>query len=160
MAIKELIVGGGCFWCTEAVFERLKGVLDVESGYANGDVPNPNYRMICMRRWSRSPMMTQSSILIPCWMSSSPSTIPPRSTARVPMWAHSTAPASATKMTKSSKLPNAPSHALNPTTATPSSPHSSRFATTIRQRTTIRTTTAKTLCRATATPSSHPRSRS
>ena len=47
MATKRLIVGGGCFWCTEAVFERLKGVLDVESGYANGDVENPNYRMIC-----------------------------------------------------------------------------------------------------------------
>ena len=35
MAKKELIVAGGCFWCTEAVFEVLKGVSDVESGYAN-----------------------------------------------------------------------------------------------------------------------------
>lgn len=47
MAIKELIVGGGCFWCTEAVFETLKGVNDVESGYANGDTDNPTYRDIC-----------------------------------------------------------------------------------------------------------------
>ena len=47
MAIKELIVGGGCFWCTEAVFERLKGVIDVESGYANGNLPNPDYRSVC-----------------------------------------------------------------------------------------------------------------
>ena len=47
MAIKELIVGGGCFWCTEAVFELLKGVSDVESGYANGHTLNPNYRDIC-----------------------------------------------------------------------------------------------------------------
>ena len=47
MAQKELIVGGGCFWCTEAVFERLKGVIDVESGYANGTVPDPTYRMVC-----------------------------------------------------------------------------------------------------------------
>jgi len=47
MATKELIVGGGCFWCTEAVFERLKGVSDVESGYANGDMPNPDYRSVC-----------------------------------------------------------------------------------------------------------------
>ena len=47
MAIKELIVGGGCFWCTEAVFELLKGVSDVESGYANGHTPNPTYRDIC-----------------------------------------------------------------------------------------------------------------
>ena len=44
---KELIVGGGCFWCTEAVFEVLKGVSDVESGYANGHTPNPTYRDIC-----------------------------------------------------------------------------------------------------------------
>jgi methionine-S-sulfoxide reductase len=44
---RELIVGGGCFWCTEAVFELLKGVNDVESGYANGHTPNPTYRDIC-----------------------------------------------------------------------------------------------------------------
>ena len=44
---KELIVGGGCFWCTEAVFEVLKGVSDVESGYANGHTLNPTYRDIC-----------------------------------------------------------------------------------------------------------------
>jgi peptide-methionine (S)-S-oxide reductase len=47
MAIKELIVGGGCFWCTEAVFETLKGVSDVESGYANGQTLNPTYTQIC-----------------------------------------------------------------------------------------------------------------
>ena len=47
MAIKTLIVGGGCFWCTEAVFELLKGVHDVESGYANGSTENPTYRDIC-----------------------------------------------------------------------------------------------------------------
>jgi peptide-methionine (S)-S-oxide reductase len=44
---RELIVGGGCFWCTEAVFELLKGVSDVESGYANGHTPDPTYREIC-----------------------------------------------------------------------------------------------------------------
>ena len=47
MAKKELIIGGGCFWCTEAVFEVLKGVSDVESGYANGLTLNPTYRDIC-----------------------------------------------------------------------------------------------------------------
>jgi methionine-S-sulfoxide reductase len=47
MAKQELIVGGGCFWCTEAVFELLKGVSDVESGYANGQKPNPSYQDIC-----------------------------------------------------------------------------------------------------------------
>jgi len=47
MAQKELVVGGGCFWCTEAVFELLRGVSDVESGYANGHTDNPSYRDIC-----------------------------------------------------------------------------------------------------------------
>ncbi|RLA67848.1 MAG: peptide-methionine (S)-S-oxide reductase [Epsilonproteobacteria bacterium] len=47
MAKQELIVGGGCFWCTEAVFEVLKGVSDVESGYANGQTLNPTYKDIC-----------------------------------------------------------------------------------------------------------------
>ncbi len=47
MAKQELIVGGGCFWCTEAVFELLRGVSDVESGYANGHSDNPTYRDIC-----------------------------------------------------------------------------------------------------------------
>jgi methionine-S-sulfoxide reductase len=44
---KELVVGGGCFWCTEAVFEQLRGVSDVESGYANGHTPDPTYRDVC-----------------------------------------------------------------------------------------------------------------
>jgi len=47
MATKELIVGGGCFWCTEAVFELLRGVSDVESGYANGQTDHPTYQEIC-----------------------------------------------------------------------------------------------------------------
>lgn len=45
---KEIItVGGGCFWCTEAVFEQLKGVEKVESGYSGGTVTNPSYRAVC-----------------------------------------------------------------------------------------------------------------
>ncbi|MCL4384308.1 peptide-methionine (S)-S-oxide reductase MsrA [Patescibacteria group bacterium] len=38
--------GGGCFWCTEAVFERLKGVIKVEPGYAGGATPNPSYESV------------------------------------------------------------------------------------------------------------------
>lgn len=38
---------GGCFWCTEAVFEMIEGVSEVESGYCNGDVPNPTYKEVC-----------------------------------------------------------------------------------------------------------------
>jgi peptide-methionine (S)-S-oxide reductase len=45
---KETItLGGGCFWCTEAVFEQLKGVEKVESGYSGGTVPNPTYEQVC-----------------------------------------------------------------------------------------------------------------
>src|SRR5215469_15368193 len=40
-------LGGGCFWCLEAVFEQLQGVLKVESGYSGGDVPSPSYRQVC-----------------------------------------------------------------------------------------------------------------
>jgi peptide-methionine (S)-S-oxide reductase len=40
-------LGGGCFWCTEAVFDDLKGVVQVESGYSGGSVANPTYRHVC-----------------------------------------------------------------------------------------------------------------
>ena len=39
--------GAGCFWCTEAVFQRLKGVVKIESGYSGGTVPNPSYEAVC-----------------------------------------------------------------------------------------------------------------
>jgi peptide-methionine (S)-S-oxide reductase len=41
------ILGGGCFWCLEAVFDRLQGVKAVESGYMGGHVENPTYRQVC-----------------------------------------------------------------------------------------------------------------
>src|ERR1700760_1750496 len=44
---ERVTFGGGCFWCMEAVFQRLKGVKSVASGYAGGDVPNPTYKMVC-----------------------------------------------------------------------------------------------------------------
>jgi peptide-methionine (S)-S-oxide reductase len=45
---KELAtLGGGCFWCLEAVLEQLKGVEKVESGYSGGTVPNPTYQQVC-----------------------------------------------------------------------------------------------------------------
>ncbi len=44
---KSLVVGGGCFWCVEAVYEMLEGVEDVVSGYANGTMPDPDYRSVC-----------------------------------------------------------------------------------------------------------------
>ena len=44
---ETIVLAGGCFWCTEAVFVRVKGVLDVESGYSNGHVPQPSYEAVC-----------------------------------------------------------------------------------------------------------------
>lgn len=41
--MEKATFGGGCFWCTEAVFKRLKGVTSIVSGYAGGDVENPTY---------------------------------------------------------------------------------------------------------------------
>lgn len=47
MANESITLGGGCFWCLEAVFERVDGVTAVESGYCNGHVPNPSYEQVC-----------------------------------------------------------------------------------------------------------------
>jgi peptide-methionine (S)-S-oxide reductase len=47
MAIEVITLGGGCFWCTEAVYEQIDGVLAVESGYCNGHVVNPSYEQVC-----------------------------------------------------------------------------------------------------------------
>ena len=40
-------IAGGCFWCTEAIFQRLNGVLEIVSGYMGGNVKNPSYREVC-----------------------------------------------------------------------------------------------------------------
>lgn len=45
--LQQATFGGGCFWCTEAVFLQMKGVHRVQSGYSGGHVPNPDYRLVC-----------------------------------------------------------------------------------------------------------------
>lgn len=45
--METAVLGGGCFWCLEAVFERLRGVAEVESGYTGGPMPNPSYEQVC-----------------------------------------------------------------------------------------------------------------
>jgi peptide-methionine (S)-S-oxide reductase len=45
--LESIVLGGGCFWCTEAAYELLPGVKDVVSGYAGGEEPNPTYEQIC-----------------------------------------------------------------------------------------------------------------
>ncbi len=47
METKTIVFAGGCFWCTEAVFTSLRGVVSVESGYTGGTVPNPTYEAVC-----------------------------------------------------------------------------------------------------------------
>ncbi len=47
MAQEQAILAGGCFWCTEAVFNDVIGVTKVESGYIGGNVPNPTYKAVC-----------------------------------------------------------------------------------------------------------------
>ncbi len=44
---ESIVLGGGCFWCMEAVFDRLKGVLEVTPGYSGGHDPAPDYRRVC-----------------------------------------------------------------------------------------------------------------
>jgi len=45
--LQTAVFGGGCFWCLEAVFDRMQGVTSVESGYMGGHVDNPAYRQVC-----------------------------------------------------------------------------------------------------------------
>ena len=47
MASEFITLGGGCFWCTEAVYQQVDGVLSVESGYSNGHTRNPSYQQVC-----------------------------------------------------------------------------------------------------------------
>lgn len=48
-AYETIYLGGGCFWCTEAVFDQVQGVIDVESGYAGGHVAHPTYEQVCSK---------------------------------------------------------------------------------------------------------------
>ena len=48
--LQSITLAGGCFWCTEAVFKRVRGVTEVQSGYANGDVADPSYEQVCSGR--------------------------------------------------------------------------------------------------------------
>jgi peptide-methionine (S)-S-oxide reductase len=45
--IETVVFGGGCFWCTEAVFKMLKGIISIMPGYAGGTIKNPTYEQVC-----------------------------------------------------------------------------------------------------------------
>jgi peptide-methionine (S)-S-oxide reductase len=49
-SLQTITLGGGCFWCTEAVYVAVRGVLDVESGYSNGQAARPSYEDVCTGR--------------------------------------------------------------------------------------------------------------
>lgn len=46
-SVETIVLGGGCFWCTEAVFKEVRGITDVESGYSNGQARQPTYEQVC-----------------------------------------------------------------------------------------------------------------
>lgn len=48
--MKEAIFAGGCFWCTEAIFQRINGVESVKPGYTGGNIKNPGYKEVCTGR--------------------------------------------------------------------------------------------------------------
>lgn len=45
--LDKIVLGGGCFWCIEAIFQRLNGVVSVISGYSGGETENPSYKEVC-----------------------------------------------------------------------------------------------------------------
>lgn len=45
--LESIILGGGCFWCTEEIYKEIKGVESVTPGYSGGSTPNPNYDAVC-----------------------------------------------------------------------------------------------------------------
>ena len=63
---ETVTLAGGCFWCLEAVYDQLRGVTSVVSGYAGGSVPNPSYEAVCSwcinARWRGLEMRTLAMV--------------------------------------------------------------------------------------------------
>jgi peptide-methionine (S)-S-oxide reductase len=85
MASKEhAVFGAGCFWCVEAVFERIDGVIAVDAGYAGGTVPNPTYEQVCSGKTGHAEVaqitfdpskVTYEKLLGVFWMAHDPTTM-------------------------------------------------------------------------------------
>jgi len=82
--IEVATLGGGCFWCVEAVFQRVKGVISVKPGYAGGQVENPTYKQICTGQTGHaevaqinfdSEIITYTQILNVFWQAHDPTTL-------------------------------------------------------------------------------------
>ena len=93
---KELAtLGGGCFWCTEAVMERLEGVSDVVSGYMGGHVENPSYEQVCTKTTGHAEVIqitfdpaviTFDEILDVFWQAHDPTTLNQQGADRGPQY--------------------------------------------------------------------------
>ncbi|MDG2139524.1 MAG: peptide-methionine (S)-S-oxide reductase MsrA [Flavobacteriales bacterium] len=83
-SLQEITLGGGCFWCVEAVFEEIKGIEDVISGYSGGKIKNPSYREVSSSRTNHAEVckitydpkkITLSNILEIFFLSHDPTTL-------------------------------------------------------------------------------------
>lgn len=104
--------GGGCFWCIEAVLQRIEGVLSVTSGYSGGTTPNPTYEEVCSGETGHAEavqvafdpsFISYEEILDIFWQAHDPTTLNRQGPDTVP----STDPSSSTRMSSSAKLPRA-----------------------------------------------------
>ncbi len=84
MGEQSIVLGGGCFWCVEAVFQSLPGVISVTSGYAGGTVPDPDYESVCSGRTGHAEVVrvvfdpekiSMESLLDGFWASHDPTTL-------------------------------------------------------------------------------------
>ncbi|MEM1441435.1 MAG: peptide-methionine (S)-S-oxide reductase MsrA [Verrucomicrobiota bacterium] len=82
--LETMTVGGGCFWCTEAVMQRMEGVVEVVSGYMGGHVANPTYEQICTAQTGHAEVIqikfdpeiiTYSELLDVFWQAHDPTTL-------------------------------------------------------------------------------------
>jgi peptide-methionine (S)-S-oxide reductase len=83
MSEESATLGGGCFWCLEAVFKELRGVGSVQSGYAGGHVTNPSYKQVCsgttghaeaVTVWFDPSMLSYDQLLDTFWSIHDPTT--------------------------------------------------------------------------------------
>ena len=104
-------LGAGCFWCVEAVFERIDGVVDVVAGYAGGHVKNPSYKAVCTGNTGHAEVaqitfnpekITYGQILDVFWKAHDPTTLNRQT------WEPSTGPPSSFRVKNSARLPKRP----------------------------------------------------
>jgi Peptide methionine sulfoxide reductase len=123
------VLGGGCFWCVEAVFSELRGVKSVIPGYAGGHVDAPSYEQVCQKtrgtlKWRGSTSIRQNSLLKTCCGYFSPRMTLPLPDVKAMTLAHNTNPRSFGKTRGKKRPPSAlsPNCRLKPFLIRQSSP--------------------------------------